>query len=83
MVSPPGSFIMGEGISEHPVVLTNGFYLGKFEVTQEEYQKVMGNNPSTSKRKNYPYIMSRGMKPLTSVIGLIKSASSTVDGNFT
>ena len=51
---PPGSFIMGEGISEHPVVLTNGFYLGKFEVTQEVYQKVMGNNPSTFKAEKLP-----------------------------
>ena len=53
----PGSFIMGEKISanqEHPVVLTNGFYLGKFEVTQEEYEKVMGNNPSTYKAKKLP-----------------------------
>jgi hypothetical protein len=35
---PPGSF--------HPVILTTGFYLGKYEVTQEQYEKVMGNNPS-------------------------------------
>jgi formylglycine-generating enzyme required for sulfatase activity len=46
---PPGSFIMGPSGNDdpaHPVILTKGFYLGKFEVTQEEYEKVMGNNPS-------------------------------------
>ena len=47
---PPGSFIMGPGQDDecpvHPVILTKGFYLGKFEVTQQQYKKVMGNNPS-------------------------------------
>ena len=53
----PGSFIMGpggEGSPAHPVILTNGFYLGKYEVTQEQYEKVMGINPSTYKDKNHP-----------------------------
>ena len=42
---PPGSFIMGEGADAHPVILSKGFYLGKLEVTQEQYERVMGNNP--------------------------------------
>ena len=50
---PPGAFIMGPGQDNdspaHPVILTKGFYLGKYEVTQEEYEKVMGNNPSEFK----------------------------------
>ena len=28
------------------VTLTRPFYLGKYEVTQEQWQAVMGNNPS-------------------------------------
>jgi sulfatase modifying factor 1 len=54
---PPGGFVMGpsgEDSPAHPVILTKGFYLGKYEVTQEEYEKVMGNNPSEFKGKNLP-----------------------------
>jgi formylglycine-generating enzyme required for sulfatase activity len=30
---------------KHSVILTQGFYLGKYEVTRQEYLKVMGTNP--------------------------------------
>jgi formylglycine-generating enzyme required for sulfatase activity/predicted Ser/Thr protein kinase len=53
---PPGKFKMGEnpgsGIDPemtpvHEVQISRGFYLGKFEVTQEEYFQLTGlNNPS-------------------------------------
>jgi formylglycine-generating enzyme required for sulfatase activity len=50
---PGGSFQMGdtkkEGYNDekpvHTVTLT-GFYMGKYEVTQAQYQAVMGSNPS-------------------------------------
>ncbi|MDC0921212.1 SUMF1/EgtB/PvdO family nonheme iron enzyme [Opitutales bacterium] len=51
---PPGSFNMGEGGDAQQVILTKGFYLGKYEVTQEQYEKVMGNNPSSFKGENLP-----------------------------
>jgi formylglycine-generating enzyme required for sulfatase activity len=51
-----GSFMMGASPSEkyafeyekpqHHVTLTHDFYLGKHVVTQEQYQAVMGANPS-------------------------------------
>ena len=50
----PGSFTMGQSdISnaspEHNVTLTKGFYLGKYEVTQAQYEAVMtGNTDSLS-----------------------------------
>jgi sulfatase modifying factor 1 len=55
----PGSFVMGphgdgSTFPEHPVIITRGFYLGKFEVTQQQYTKVMGNNPSLFKGPNRP-----------------------------
>ena len=34
---------------QHRVTLTKGFYLGKTEVTQAQWEKVMGNNPSRFK----------------------------------
>jgi formylglycine-generating enzyme required for sulfatase activity len=43
----PGTFMMvhvGTAEPAHEVTLTEGFYLGKFEVTQDQYQMVMANN---------------------------------------
>ncbi len=34
---------------QHKVRITKHFYIGKYPVTQEEWQKVMGNNPSEFK----------------------------------
>ena len=55
----PGTFVMGgesktDGrfqcveVPKHEVKLTRGFYLGKYEVTQAQYQAIMGSNPSRS-----------------------------------
>ena len=48
-----GTFTMGSSDSQdnfasppHQVTLTQDFYMGKYEVTQEQYQAVMGTNPS-------------------------------------
>jgi formylglycine-generating enzyme required for sulfatase activity len=52
---PPGEFLMGSPADEKgrddnedrvKVKLTRGFWLGKYEVMQSEYQQVMGANPS-------------------------------------
>jgi formylglycine-generating enzyme required for sulfatase activity len=51
---PAGTFQMGSNDSDayndekpvHTVRLTQAFYLGKHEVTQGQWQAVMGNNPS-------------------------------------
>jgi formylglycine-generating enzyme required for sulfatase activity len=46
---PKGSFWMGGGNgapSDTQVQIPYDFYLGKYELTQEEWQAVMGNNPS-------------------------------------
>jgi len=50
-----GSFIMGSTDGEsseqpaHKIVINYSFYMGKHEVTQAQWQKVMGNNPSKFK----------------------------------
>jgi formylglycine-generating enzyme required for sulfatase activity len=40
---PPGTFLMAD-IPGYEVTLTNGFYLGKYEVTQAQYEAVMTGN---------------------------------------
>ena len=62
----PGVFVMGgenktDGrfncveVPKHAVTITKGFYLGKYEVTQGQYQAIMGSNPSQStKAPNCP-----------------------------
>ena len=59
----PGSFMMGSPESEegrgrdetlHKVTLTKGFFLGQKEVTQEQWEKIMGKNPSHYKGRNLP-----------------------------
>ena len=53
---PPGEFMMGEGGDAHKVKITKPFYLGKYKVTQEEWEAVMGtgSNPSAFKGPKNP-----------------------------
>lgn len=56
----PGSFMMGSNNGDsdetpvHRVTLTKGYWIGKYEVTQSEYQSIMGTNPSRFKGSNKP-----------------------------
>jgi formylglycine-generating enzyme required for sulfatase activity len=43
---PAGTFMMGQENERHQVTLTKDFYLGKYPVTQAQWQAIMGNNPS-------------------------------------
>jgi formylglycine-generating enzyme required for sulfatase activity len=58
LLIPPGSVQMGCSASQssscssnenpvHTVTLTNAFYLGRYEVTQAQWQARMGSNPSS------------------------------------
>ncbi|MDB4353536.1 formylglycine-generating enzyme family protein, partial [bacterium] len=51
---PPGVFTMGYKRDEHEVKLTKSFMLGIHEVTQTQYERVMGKNPSKFKGANNP-----------------------------
>lgn len=52
---PSGTFVMGDfKHQEHKVQLTKPFYMGVYEVTQAQYEKVMGSNPSAIKKTNQP-----------------------------
>ena len=49
LLVPAGTFLMGEaGWAEpvHSVILTQAFYLGRYEVTQGQWMAKMGSNPS-------------------------------------
>jgi formylglycine-generating enzyme required for sulfatase activity len=60
LLIPKGSFTMGaeDGfVNEqptHPVTISQPFYLGVYEVTQEQYEGVMGENPSKFKDPKNP-----------------------------
>ena len=54
-----GNFDMGSNSGESdekPIhkVTVSSFYISKYETTQEEYQNIMGNNPSNFKVSNLP-----------------------------
>ena len=57
---PAGLFTMGsdKGLSTenpfHKVTISKPFYLGKYTVTQEQWQQIMGYNPSRSKGAKKP-----------------------------
>lgn len=60
---PAGKFMMGspkkevgryDDETQHEVTLTKSFYMGKYEVTQDQYEAVMGNNPSDTKGAKLP-----------------------------
>jgi len=62
----PGKFMMGSPATEakrtetelqHQVTLTQPFHMGKYPVTQEQYEMLMGKNPSTTKGPKNPVDM--------------------------
>ena len=59
----PGTFTMGSPTDElgrwddetqHEVTLNQGYWLGKYEVTQAQYETIMGTNPSKFKGTDLP-----------------------------
>jgi formylglycine-generating enzyme required for sulfatase activity len=60
---PAGRFRMGspaekaersDDETQHRVMITRPFYIGKYEVTQEQWERVMGKNPSRFKGSKNP-----------------------------
>ena len=54
MGSPESELGRGSDEKHHQVTLTQDYWLGKFEVTQAQWQAVMGSNPSYYKGDNRP-----------------------------
>jgi len=68
---PPGTFLMGspantQGISkdetpQHEVIISKGFYIGRYEITQQQWVATMGTAPWTGKKhvqrhRNHPAV---------------------------
>ncbi|MDR3182787.1 MAG: SUMF1/EgtB/PvdO family nonheme iron enzyme [Planctomycetaceae bacterium] len=60
---PAGTFMMGSPAEEtgrhgnetpHQIMLTQGFWMGETEVTQEQWESIMGDNPSKFKGAKLP-----------------------------
>jgi len=60
----PGTFVMGSAetdktqlgaeLPQHEVMIKQGFWLGKYEITQRQWESVMGDNPSRYESPNRP-----------------------------
>ena len=52
--SEQGSDCFGDESPSHKVTISRSFYMGKYEVTQDIYNEIMGKNPSYSKGGSRP-----------------------------
>ena len=76
LLVPGGTFMMGCSASNlyeclsyenptHQVTLTSAFYMGRYEVTQAQWQAKMGSNPSEFQGASYPDAASRPVEKVT------------------
>jgi formylglycine-generating enzyme required for sulfatase activity len=79
---PAGTFTMGDEwgdgrtneLPTHQVTLTQGYYLGKYEVTQGQWQAITGSNPSASKDPGKP-VETVSWNEIASFIAQLNTAS--------
>ena len=76
LLVPGGTFMMGCSASNlyacssiesptHQVTLTNAFYMGRYEVTQAQWQAKMGSNPSSFQGASYPDAANRPVEQVS------------------
>jgi formylglycine-generating enzyme required for sulfatase activity len=66
VLTPAGEFMMGSPEDEegrennegpvHKVTIENAYYLGKYEITREQWFEVMGDTSSNISKPNYPIV---------------------------
>ena len=88
---PAGEFLMGSPESDkharddekpqHRVRITKPFYLGKYLVTQEQWEAVTGNNPSQFKGRKNP-VESVGWENCRPFCDMLTAKSRPVRGRF-
>jgi len=54
MGSPAGEFGRAKDEQQHQVAISKGFWMGKYEVTQEQWKAVMHSNPSSFTGTRHP-----------------------------
>ena len=54
MIGSPKKENGGDDETQHEVTLTKSYYMGKYVVTQEQWEQIMGNNPSYYKGTKLP-----------------------------
>jgi len=54
---PDGEFDMGSLNLIHSVTISEDFYMGKYEVIQNQWHEIMGYNPSNFRGDNLPVEM--------------------------
>lgn len=72
---PAGERFYSKGLPMHSVDLSE-FWIGKYEVTQEQYETVMGNNPSSSKGAKHPGLSSKYSQKRDLILFLRREHSS-------
>ena len=75
---PAGKFKMGDPRKNYEVTLTKLFYIGKYEVTQDQWEEVMGKNPSRIKGAKLPVTQ----VSWNDCQGFIKKLNAKTDGGF-
>ena len=88
---PAGEFLMGSPDSDkdayigekpqHRVRITKPFYLGKYLVTQEQWEAVMGKNPSYFKGPKNP-VEQVSWRDCQQFLGKLNAKSATGGGKF-
>ena len=92
---PKGTFTMGSPVGElgrkpsvwegdetqHDVTLTQDFYIGVFEVTQKQWELVMGNTPATHKGDTRPVETVHYSAVRGATLGANWPADNQVDAN--
>jgi formylglycine-generating enzyme required for sulfatase activity len=74
----------------HPVTITQPLWAGKYEVTQAQYQAIMGGNPSHFKGPSYPNAQQRPVESVTwtnamafcSALSAIESAAGRIPASY-
>jgi formylglycine-generating enzyme required for sulfatase activity len=88
---PAGEFLMGSPDSDknafgwekpqHRVRITKPFYVGKYLVTQEQWEAIMGNNPSCFKGPKNP-VETVSWEDCQQFLGKLNSKSAAGGGKF-